>query len=93
MASELDRYLEMYQKMVTIQTFDHKAVEEYHAGNIPGLVHAYIGEEAVAAGVCSALRREDRLTSTHRGHGHTIAKGADFRFVERSRSCRMERPG
>ena len=81
MASESARLLEMYRKMVTIRTFDQRAVEEFHAGNIPGVVHAYIGEEAVAVGVCSALRREDRITSTHRGHGHTIAKGADIRLM------------
>ena len=81
MASESARLLEMYRKMVTIRTFDQKAVEEFHAGNIPGVVHAYIGEEAIAVGVCSALRREDRITSTHRGHGHTIAKGADIRLM------------
>ena len=57
---------DMYRRMVTIRTFDRLAVEEFHAGNIPGVVHAYIGEEAVAVGVCSALRREDRITSTHR---------------------------
>ena len=72
---------DMYRRMVTIRTFDRRAVEEFHAGNIPGVVHAYIGEEAVAVGVCSALRKEDRITSTHRGHGHTIAKGADIRLM------------
>ena len=73
--------LDMYRKMVTIRTFDQKAVEEFHAGNIPGVVHAYIGQEAIAVGVCSALTREDRITSTHRGHGHTIAKGADLKLM------------
>ena len=48
--------MDMYRKMVTIRTFDARAVEEFHEGNIPGVVHAYIGEEAVAVGVCSALR-------------------------------------
>ena len=67
--------------MVTIRTFDQKAAEEFHAGNIPGVVHSYIGEEAVAVGVCSALRNSDRTASTHRGHGHTIAKGADIRLM------------
>ena len=67
--------------MVTIRTFDQKVVEEFHAGNIPGVVHSYIGEEAVAVGVCSALRNSDRIASTHRGHGHTIAKGADIRLM------------
>ena len=73
--------LEMYRKMVTIRTFDARAVEEFHEGNIPGVVHAYIGEESVAVGVCSALRTTDRITSTHRGHGHTIAKGADINLM------------
>jgi pyruvate dehydrogenase E1 component alpha subunit len=68
----------MYRTMVTIREFDRRAVEEFHAGNIPGVVHAYIGEEAVAVGVCSALRQDDKIVSTHRGHGHTIAKGADL---------------
>ena len=81
MASESERFIEMYRKMVTIRTFDQKAVEEFHAGNIPGVVHGYIGQESVAVGVCSALRLEDRITSPHWGHGHTIAKGADIRFM------------
>ncbi len=81
MTLEPQHLMEMYQRMVTIRTFDRRAVEEFHEGNIPGVVHSYIGEEAVAVGVCSALRREDRITSTHRGHGHTIAKGADIRLM------------
>lgn len=81
MALEPAQLLEMYRKMVTIRTFDQKVVDEFHAGNIPGNVHAYIGQEAVAVGVCTALRREDRITSTHRGHGHTIAKGADLKLM------------
>ena len=81
MPLEPAQLLEVYRKMVTIRTFDQKAVEEFHAGNIPGVVHAYIGQEAVAVGVCTALRREDRITSTHRGHGHTIAKGADIKLM------------
>jgi acetoin:2,6-dichlorophenolindophenol oxidoreductase subunit alpha len=79
MALEPQQLLEMYRKMVTIREFDRRAVEEFHAGNIPGVVHAYIGQEAVAVGVCSALRRDDKIVSTHRGHGHTIAKGADLK--------------
>jgi acetoin:2,6-dichlorophenolindophenol oxidoreductase subunit alpha len=71
--------IEMYRKMVTIRRFDQRAVEEFHAGNIPGGVHAYIGQEAVAVGICAALRRDDKIVSTHRGHGHTIAKGADIK--------------
>ena len=78
MALEPQQLIEMYRRMLTIRHFDQRAVEEFHAGNIPGVVHAYIGQEAVAVGVCTALRRDDRIVSTHRGHGHTIAKGADI---------------
>ena len=81
MALEPQAMTEMYRRMVTIRTFDRRAVDEFHAGNIPGVVHAYIGEEAVAVGVCSALRLDDRIVSTHRGHGHTIAKGADIKLM------------
>lgn len=75
---EPQQQLEMYRKMAMIRQFDERAVAEFHAGNIPGVVHAYIGEEAVAVGVCTALRQDDKIVSTHRGHGHTIAKGADI---------------
>src|ERR671922_649805 len=78
-ALEPHQLLEMYRQMVMIRRFDQRAVDEFHAGNIPGGVHAYIGQEAVAVGVCAALRRDDKIASTHRGHGHTIAKGADIK--------------
>jgi pyruvate dehydrogenase E1 component alpha subunit len=81
MTLEPEQLTEMYRRMVTIRTFDRRAVEEFHEGNIPGVVHAYIGEEGVAVGVCSALRRDDKIASTHRGHGHTIAKGADIKVM------------
>jgi len=81
MTLEPQQCLQMYRQMVTIRTFDQRAVEEFHAGNIPGVVHAYIGQEAVAVGVCTALRRDDKIVSTHRGHGHTIAKGADIKLM------------
>ena len=71
----------MYRQMATIRAFDNRAVEEFHAGNIPGVVHAYLGQEAIAVGVCTALRRDDKIVSTHRGHGHTIAKGADLTLM------------
>jgi acetoin:2,6-dichlorophenolindophenol oxidoreductase subunit alpha len=79
MALTPQQLLEMYRQMRTIREFDARAVEEFHAGNIPGGVHTYIGQEAVAVGVCAALRRDDKIVSTHRGHGHTIAKGADIK--------------
>jgi TPP-dependent pyruvate/acetoin dehydrogenase alpha subunit len=73
--------VEMYRQMLMIRRFDQQAVDEFHAGNIPGGVHAYIGQEAVAVGVCAALRRDDKIVGTHRGHGHTIAKGADIKLM------------
>jgi len=65
--------------MLTIRSFEERASADYHAGKIHGVVHCYIGEEAVAVGVCSALEQGDQIISTHRGHGHCIAKGADLK--------------
>ena len=69
---------EMLRTMQTIRRFEERASADYLAGKIYGVVHCYIGEEAVAVGVCTALERSDRIISTHRGHGHCIAKGADL---------------
>lgn len=66
----------LYRTVRTIRRFEETVEELTAANEIPGTVHLYIGEEAVAAGVCAALEREDFVTSTHRGHGHVIAKGA-----------------
>lgn len=73
--------IELYSVMVKIRMFEERVQDLYARGMIPGLAHLYIGEEAVAAGVCGALQREDYITSTHRGHGHVIAKGADIRYM------------
>jgi acetoin:2,6-dichlorophenolindophenol oxidoreductase subunit alpha len=75
---DLDRndLLGMYRTMVRIRRFEEKLAQLFKRGRLPGFVHLYIGEEAVATGLCSALRPDDRITSTHRGHGHLIAKGA-----------------
>jgi len=70
------KLVEMYQKMLEIRYFEEAAMELFQAGKLPGFLHSYLGEEAVAVGVCSALRKDDYVTSTHRGHGHVIAKGA-----------------
>lgn len=70
-----EKLLDMYRTMVRIRKFEETVSREFAAGNIPGFVHVYIGEEAVATGACSALREDDFITSTHRGHGHLIAKG------------------
>ncbi len=76
--------LEMYRRMVLIRRFEEQVDELYRAAKMPGLAHLYIGEEAVAVGVCAALRDDDWITSTHRGHGHCLAKGAatDRMFAE-----------
>ncbi len=73
-----DKQRQMLRQMLTIRRFEERASADYLAGTIYGVVHCYIGEEAVAVGVCSALDRGDRIISTHRGHGHCIAKGADL---------------
>jgi pyruvate dehydrogenase E1 component alpha subunit len=70
-------WVEAYRRMLTIRLFEEQVNELYRSARMPGLAHLYIGEEAVAVGICSALRREDYITSTHRGHGHCLAKGAD----------------
>ncbi len=73
-----DKQREMLRQMLTIRCFEERASADYHAGKIYGVVHCYIGEEAVAVGVCAALEPGDQIISTHRGHGHCIAKGADL---------------
>src|SRR6201987_3052196 len=67
---------QMLRRMLTIRHFEERASADYLAGKIYGVVHCYIGEEAVAVGVCSALERTDLIISTHSGDGHCIAKGA-----------------
>lgn len=74
-----DLLKEWYYRMLMIRRFEEKINEKFLAGEIPGFVHLYIGEEATGVGVCSALRKTDYITSTHRGHGHTLAKGADVK--------------
>jgi pyruvate dehydrogenase E1 component alpha subunit len=74
-----NKLTEMYRKMLVIRLFEEKVFELYGQNLVPGTIHLYAGEEAVAVGVCSALRMEDYITSTHRGHGHCIAKGADLK--------------
>ena len=72
-----DEAVELYTRMVLIRRFEEKAAQLRGAGFIPGFLHPYIGQEAVAVGVCAALDSRDVLTSTHRGHGHMLARGAD----------------
>ncbi|MFN8660641.1 MAG: thiamine pyrophosphate-dependent dehydrogenase E1 component subunit alpha [Thermomicrobiales bacterium] len=79
-AVELDRdaLLGMYERMMEIRVFEDMAGKNFAAGLIPGFVHLYAGEEAVAVGICSQLTDTDFITSNHRGHGHCIAKGVDI---------------
>jgi len=76
--------LEMYRKMVSIRLFEEQVNDLYTRAIMPGLAHLYSGEEAVAVGICAALNKDDYITSTHRGHGHCLAKGAspDRMFAE-----------
>jgi TPP-dependent pyruvate/acetoin dehydrogenase alpha subunit len=67
-----------YESMVKIRYFEERVVKHFLEGEVPGFLHVYIGEEAIATGVCQNLTRRDYIASTHRGHGHTIAKGADL---------------
>jgi pyruvate dehydrogenase E1 component alpha subunit len=74
---DITRLTQLYRGMSRIRAFETVAQEAHRAREFPGYLHASLGQEAVATGVCAHLRREDRLTSTHRGHGHALAKGAD----------------
>jgi TPP-dependent pyruvate/acetoin dehydrogenase alpha subunit len=82
--TEQARWLLMYEQMRKIRLFEEHVNQLYLTAKMPGLAHLYIGEEAVAVGVCQTLRRDDYITSTHRGHGHCLAKGAsvDRMFAE-----------
>lgn len=72
-----NQLVDMYRRMFLIRRFEEEAATLFRKGLIHGVVHSYVGEEAMAVGVCSALEREDYITSTHRGHGHCLAKGGD----------------
>ena len=82
--ADIELWLRMYKQMLRIRLFEEQVNQLYTRALMPGLAHLYIGEEAVAVGVCEALRRDDYITSTHRGHGHCLAKGAspDRMFAE-----------
>ena len=83
-AVDVEHWLHAYEQMAKIREFEEKANELYMKALMPGLTHLYSGQEAVAVGVCEALRQDDYITSTHRGHGHCLAKGAavDLMFAE-----------
>lgn len=73
--------MKMYETMVKIRTFEQAASELFYEGRIPGSIHLYIGQEAVAAGAFGALNPDDFVVTTHRGHGHIIAKGGDVKYM------------
>jgi pyruvate dehydrogenase E1 component alpha subunit len=79
MRQETPDQIEMLRKMIQIREIDELAIKLRTAGKIYGTVHPYVGQEAIAVGVCANLTNADRVTSTHRGHGHCIAKGADIK--------------
>jgi acetoin:2,6-dichlorophenolindophenol oxidoreductase subunit alpha len=81
---DVEEWLTMYRQMVRIRAFEVQVNDLYTKALMPGLAHLYIGEEAVAVGVCESLTKQDYITSTHRGHGHCLAKGAspDRMFAE-----------
>lgn len=76
-----EKLLLMYERMLKIRHFEAKVAELFATGDMPGFVHLYLGEEAVAVGVCAALNDDDYITSTHRGHGHIIAKGGELKYM------------
>jgi TPP-dependent pyruvate/acetoin dehydrogenase alpha subunit len=73
------RLIEIYRRMLTVRRFEEAIFDLYRGGKMPGLAHLYSGEEAVAVGACAALKDDDFITSTHRGHGHILAKGGEPR--------------
>jgi TPP-dependent pyruvate/acetoin dehydrogenase alpha subunit len=83
-SSVAQKWLHAYRLMMAIRLFEEQVNDLYTRAIMPGLAHLYIGEEAVAVGICEALRKDDYITSTHRGHGHCLAKGAapDLMFAE-----------
>lgn len=79
MSDNTTTLLELYRRMVTVRQFEIMAGKHFAAGEIPGFIHLSIGQEASSVGVCSCLRTDDYVVTTHRGHGHMIAKGADLK--------------
>lgn len=78
---DVEHWLHVYEQMAKIREFEEKVNELYMKALMPGLAHLYSGQEAVAVGVCEALRKDDYVTSTHRGHGHCLAKGASINLM------------
>jgi TPP-dependent pyruvate/acetoin dehydrogenase alpha subunit len=81
MSVDQDILVEMYRSIYKTRRFEQRCIELYREGTIRGYLHPYLGEEAIAAGACAAIGRDDYITSTHRGHGHCIAKGANLKLM------------
>ncbi len=84
------RPLDLYRRMLLIRQFELRAINERKSGLIPGFIHACIGQEATAVGACAALRQEDVIASTHRGHGHLIAKGGEPKYMMAELAARSD---
>lgn len=82
--------LDLYRRMLLIRQFELRAINERKSGLIPGFIHACIGQEATAVGACAALNPDDAITSTHRGHGHLIAKGGDPKYMMAELAARSD---
>ena len=76
-----EKLVKMYRGMLRIRHFEDRVKDLFAAGEMPGFVHLYLGEEAVAVGACTALKDDDYITSTHRGHGHILAKGGEMKYM------------
>ena len=85
-----DVLLKAYRIMRTIREFENRIAREFEAGTVPGFTHLYLGQEAVATGVCAHLTDKDAISSTHRGHGHCIAKGCDVREMMLELYCKRD---
>ena len=83
--------VEMFRRMTLVREFELRAIEERRGGLIPGFIHSYVGQEATAVGACLALEPQDVITSTHRGHGHLIAKGGQPRYMMAELAARERR--
>lgn len=85
-----EELLKAYRTMKTIREFEARIAKEFEAGTVPGFTHLYMGQEAVATGVCMHLTDADAISSTHRGHGHCIAKGCDVRKMMLELFCKRD---
>ena len=93
MEKSRDMILKVYRNAVAIRAFELAAHEQYANGLLAGSVHLYVGEEGIASGVCGVLKEDDYITSTHRGHGHLIAKGGDLKRMMAEPRFQRQRRG